>query len=170
VGESLARLACDLAALADDMRAAPESADWLLSEYKHTIERLPHTFDRAGARTKAEDILGRISARHPHVDSRDLFLVYVPEDRIPVAAPLAIELTKRRISIAFSEYEVESQGQLEAAIRHGLEYHRGGVVLCTKSFERAQWDIPGTPDRLRIVRAFAPSLTDELSDWARLLH
>jgi hypothetical protein len=93
VAAALAALARDLAALADDMRAAPESAEWLLAEYARSVEQLPHAFDRAAARANASVILAGVAARRPAVETRDLFLVYVPEDRLSVAAPLAVELT-----------------------------------------------------------------------------
>ncbi len=41
---------------------------------------------------------GGIFFMAPHIEPRDLFLIYVPEDRLPIAAPLAVELTKRRVS------------------------------------------------------------------------
>jgi hypothetical protein len=65
VASALVALAHDLVALADDMRAAPESAEWLLVEYARIVEQLPQTFDRAAARASASAILARVAARHP---------------------------------------------------------------------------------------------------------
>ncbi len=170
VAEALARLARDLAALADDMRAAPESAGWMLAEYSRMVEQMPHDFDRVAANAIAATILARVPARIPIVEPCDLFLVYVPEDRLPVAALLAVELTKRRVSVALSEYEVSSQEQLMAAVQHGLDHHRAGVVLWTAAFERTRWELQlSDTNRLRVLRYVDPEATAALAEWARRL-
>ena len=171
VAADLARLARELVALADDMRTSPESAEWLLAEYIRIILQLPHTFDRAEAHARAAAILSKLTTRSPMIESRDLFLVYLPEDRLPVAAPLAVELAKRRVSVAFSDYEVATSERLTAVLRHGLEHHRGGAVLETKAFARAQWHLPlPQDDRLRVIHPATPSATaSELADWIQRL-
>src|SRR5262245_23010962 len=116
IAAALVRLAHDLVALADDMHAKPESAEWMLAEYNRTLSQLPHAFDRNAVRAGAEAILSQISSRRRVVQSRDLFLVYLAEDRLPVAAPLAIELTKRRITVAIADYEVATGEQFVEAI------------------------------------------------------
>ncbi len=94
-----------------------------------------------------------MAARRPVVESRDLFLVYVPEDRLPVAGPLGVELIKRRVSVAL-DYEVVTGPQLSAALEHGLEHHRAGVVLRTRAFERVEWGFEvQESDRLRVISA-----------------
>ena len=121
VSDALSRLAADLVGLADDMRMSPEAKDWLIGEYERTIARLPHSFDAGAARRNAADVLARAGTRESRREPRDLFLIYVPEDRLPVAAPLAIELTKRRVSVALSEFEVTTPEELAAAVEHGLD-------------------------------------------------
>ena len=171
VGDALAQLARDLAALAGDMQAGPESAEWLLAEYAGTIDRLPHSFDRETTKIRAREIFERITARIPNVDPRDLFLVFVPEDRLSIAAPLAIDLVKRRLSVAFSEYEVSTAQEFESAVRDGLRHHRAGAVLWTSALERARWHVhlPET-DRLRIIRGcHNPGIGADLAAWAHRL-
>ena len=171
VTSALAALAHDLVALADDMRAAPESAEWLLVEYTRIVEQLPHAFDRAAVQASASAILARVAERCPAVESRDLFLVYVPEDRLPVAAPLGVELIKRRVSVAL-DYEVATGAQLSAALEHGLAHHRAGAVLRTRAFERTQWGLGvQESNRLRVIRGCdAPGTAAELVEWIRRLH
>jgi hypothetical protein len=171
VASALAALAHDLVALADDMHAAPESAEWLLVEYGRVVEQLPHTFDRSAAQASASTILARVASRRPVVESRDLFLVYVPEDRLPVAAPLGVELIKRRVSVAL-DYEVVTGPQLSAALDHGLEHHRAGVVLRTRAFERVEWGFEvQESDRLRVISASdAAVAAADLAEWMRRLH
>lgn len=171
VAAALLRLAHDLVALADDMRAKPDSAEWLLTEYNSTLQRLPHVFDREKTSASAAAILARVSVRSPAVESRDIFLVYLPEDRLPVAAPLAIELTKRRVSVAFNGYEVATSDHLAAAIEHGLNHHLGGALLWTNAFARSGWRFqPEESDRLRLLRKFDDSVIEDLADWARRLR
>jgi hypothetical protein len=167
VGEALLQLARDLVALARDMHSPPESADWLFAEYAATIDRLPHAIDRDALKNRARKIVDEIvpAATQP----RDLFLVFVPEDRLAVAAPLAIDLVKRRVSVAFSEYEVTTAEEFHAAVQNGLTHHRAGAVLWTSAFERARWDVrlPVT-DRLRVIReCHHPEVAAELAAWAR---
>lgn len=169
---ALDRLAHELVALADDTRAPAESSEWLIAELSTTIDRLPQSFDRDAAKAAGAAVLARVAARTPAVESRDLFLVYVPEDRLAVAAPLAVELTKRHVSVAFADYEVATAQQLTAAIAHGLAHHRGGVVLCTVAFERAHWPpLPPAGDRIQILRD--PNRSSTVSDiaaWANRLR
>lgn len=161
VADAVARLARDLAALADDMRAAPEYEDWLRAEYERAIVRLPQAFDRTTAIASGNGILAGHTTRRA-IEPRDLFLVYLPEDRLPIAAPLAVELAKRRVSVAFSEYEIATKEQLSAALEHGLVHHRAGAILWSAAFERARWNlsIPES-DRLLILRK--PDLADAVA-------
>ena len=170
VASALAQIAHDLAALADDMRAAPEAADWLIVEYTRVVDQLPQAFDRTVVQAYAAAILARVGARKPVIESRDLFLVYVPEDRLPVAAPLGIELVKRRVSVAL-DYEVATSEQLSAALEHGLAHHRAGVVLQTRAFARMEvrFAVPSS-DRLRLVEDDDPAASAaELANWIRRL-
>jgi len=169
---ALERLAHELVALADDMRTSAEASDWLIAELTTTIEQLPQSFDRAAAKAAGAAVLARVAARTPENEHRDLFLIYVPEDRLPIAAPLAIELSKRRVSVAFADYEVATAEQFSAALAHGLAHHRGGVVLFTKAFARAEWPhLPPVSDRLQILRQpYVPSLAAELSEWVQRLR
>jgi hypothetical protein len=166
---ALEQLARDLVALSDDMHAHPDALEWLRLEFTRTVDGLPHRFDRARVKAAAAAILAGAAARRTPVERRDLFLVYVPEDRLPVAAPLAIELTKRRVSVAFSEYEVESADELEATVLRGLEHHLAGAVLWTSAFARTGWS-PTLPDdeRLRIIRpSDTLSTMNELAAFVR---
>ena len=169
---ALERLAHDLVALADDTRAPAEASDWLIAELHTTIDRLPQSFDREDAKSAGASVLARVASRTPAIEPRDLFLVYVAQDRLPVAAPLAVELTKRRVSVAFADFEVETAQQFTAIVAHGLAHHRGGVVLCTRAFERMQ-SLPATSDndRIRILRhPDSPSALSELVAWANQLR
>jgi hypothetical protein len=165
VVNAIADLARDLAALADDTHAPADAAAWLIDEFNRTVNRLPQTFDRESAKRTGAAILRRIGQRAPNIEPRDLFLIYVPEDRLPIAAPLAVELAKRRVSVAFAEYEVASPEDLAAAVHRGLTHHRGGVVLVTPAFERAAHTAPpAAMDRLRILRP--PDLVTAVGDLA----
>jgi hypothetical protein len=167
---ALTRLAQELVALADDTRAPAESSAWLIAEITTLIDRLPQSFNRDAAKADVAEVIAHVASRAPHIEPRDLFLIYVPEDRLPVAAPLAVELTKRRVSVAFAEYEVATAGQLMAAIDHGLAHHRGGVVLGTKAFDRGQWPSLPMNDRMRIVRDPASGSTIlDLAAWVNRL-
>jgi hypothetical protein len=171
VGDALAQLARDLVGLAGDMHAQPESHEWLFAEYAGTIDRLPHAFDRDATGKRVREILEGIAARKPNTEPRDLFLVFVPEDRLSIAAPLAIDLVKRRLSVAFSEYEVSTAREFESAIENGLTHHRAGAVLWTRALERANWHVhlPET-DRLRVIRdCHHPDIGRELAAWAQRL-
>lgn len=166
----LVRLAHDLVALAGDMRAKPESADWIIAEYNRTLSHLPHTVDRDAARASAAAILSQIATRQPVAESRDLFVVYLPEDRLPVAAPLAIELAKRRITVAIADYEVATSDHFAEAIEHGLQHHRAGAVLCTNAWMK--WGTRphfSESDRLRVLHRFDDRAVAEVADWVRRL-
>ena len=169
LADALNHLAADLVALADDTRVSSDAAPWLLEEFGRTLDRLPDRFDVAAAKETAARVLARVGTRAGDIERRDLFLIYVPEDRLPIAAPLAIELTKRRVSVAFAGYEVASPEQLAAALNHGATHHAAGVVLWTSAFERAQLT-PSLPpgDRVRILKhPEAPSTVQDLLEWHR---
>jgi hypothetical protein len=160
-------LAHELVALADDMRTSGSVLEWLISEFDTTVDRVPHVFDRGRIKSAAAAILSQVPSRTRDVERRDLFLVYVPEDRLPIAAPLAIELTKRRVSVAFADYEVATAQQLTDAIARGLDRHRGGAVLWTKAFARTHGQ-PSRPrnDRVRILADSARTSTVvDLIEW-----
>jgi hypothetical protein len=169
--EALERLAHELVALADDTRAPAEVSDWLIAAFAATIDRLPQAFDRDAAKSAGAAVLAHVAARTPTIEPRDLFLIYLPEDRLPLAAPLAIELTKRRVSVVFADYEVETAQQFAEAIAHGLARHRGGVVLWTPAFERAGWrPVPLASDRIRVLQhPEHPSTVFDLERWANSL-
>ncbi len=170
IRSALERLAHELVALANDMRAPADSAGWLIAELNATIDRLPQSFDRQGAKSAGAAVLAHAS-RTPGIEPRDLFFVYVPEDRLPVAAPLAVELTKRRVSVAFAHYEVATSEQLAGAIANGLAHHRGGVVLSTRNFEQALWEPPTTSDRILVLRHHeSPTTVSDLVAWANKLR
>jgi hypothetical protein len=172
VQAAVERLAHELVALAADMRVPAEASHWLAGELDAMLNRLPHAFDREGARSAAAAILAHTAAGQRPVEMCDLFLVYVPEDRLPVAAPLAIELSKRRVSVAFAPYEVTGPQQTTAALADGLAHHRGGIVLATPAFRRSHGDysLPAVP-RIRIVTdPRAPATVRELLDYAESLR
>ena len=169
---ALERLARELVALTNDMRAHESATEWLINEFNTTIDRLPYAFDRDRMKSTASAILASAPSRIPDIATRDLFLVYAPEDRLPLAAPLAIELTKRRVSVAFADYEVATAEQLQGTIAHGLDRHRGGAVLWTKVFERTHGQ-PQIPlhDRVRILpHAETNSTITDLTRWAHELR
>jgi hypothetical protein len=168
---ALERVAHELVALADDMRAPGSAFEWLTNEFNTTVDRLPHAIERDRIKLTAAAILARVASRAPDTQTRDLFLIYVPEDRLPVAAPLAIELTKRRVSVAFADYEVAAAHQLANTLAHGLDRHRGGAVLWTKAFERTHGQPPPSlHDRVRILPgADNYSIATDLATWANKL-
>ena len=171
VRAEVVRLAHALVSLADDMRAPADTAPWLIGELNATIDRLSHSFDREGAKTEAARALAHVASRTPHTERRDVFLIHVPEDRLPVAAPLAIELTKRRVSVAFAEYEVRTADEFSAAVAQGLARHGGGVILQTRTFDRSTWPPLAPDDRIRVVRAPLPdSIVSDLAAWANRLR
>ena len=168
VAEQLRRLAHDLVALAGDMRAKRDCAEWILAEYDRIVSQLPHTFDRGAARTSAAAIVSQISADPPVVEPHDLFFIYMPEDRLPIAAPLAIELAKRRITVAMADYEVATGDAFAEAVEHGLSHHRAGAVLWTGAFDRlGRVTRPFLSERLRVLRRFDGDAAAELAEWVR---
>jgi hypothetical protein len=167
---ALERLAHELVALADDTRAPAAAAGWLISEFAAVIDRMPQKFDRDNAKSVGTSILSRITVHAPaHPEARDLFLIYVPEDRLAAAAPLAIDLVKRRVSVAFAEYEVATESQLAAAIERGLTLHGVGVLLRSNGFDRFGWSIPVNSDeRFAVLKSpVALSAADDLAAWVR---
>lgn len=164
IRSTLERLALELVALAGDMRSPTGAAEWLRGEFDSTIDRLPQQFDRAGAKGGGAAIFARLT-RAAETEARDLFLIYVPEDRLPVAAPLAIELTKRRVSVAFADYEVATASEFAAAMSRGAAVHRRGAILRTAAFDRTGWELPAETDHLRIIRDADHSAADVLAEW-----
>ena len=135
--EALAR---ELVALADDMNADPSFAAWVIEEFQRLVlQPAPPVLAQLGSQ----------AARGP--ERRDLFLIYVPEDRLPIAAPLAVELAKRRVSVAFSDFEVESETQLAAARARGRALHRAGALLLTPDFRRRGLAEPPSDPHLTIL-------------------
>jgi hypothetical protein len=139
------QLADALVALADDMKAPPEAAEWIAAEFARLF----------GPGATADELLKRAGQRRPPVEPRDLFLIYVPEDRLTVAGPLAVELSKRRVTVAFSQYEVDRRDDLLAGIAHGLAHHRAGAVLFTAEFARKPWSQEPLDSRLLVLRDLA---------------
>jgi hypothetical protein len=150
-------LAEELVALADDMKARAEAAGWVAAEYERLI----------GTTFPDPELLGRIGQHRAETAARDFFLIYVPEDRLSVAGPLAVELVKRRISVAFSEYEVAGSDELEAAVKQGLARNRAGALLVTPEFERKPWRQEPDHPRLLILRdaAHPGTVADRLAAW-----
>ena len=179
VAEVLAQIARDLVALADDTRASAEVRDWTINEYTGALDRVRQTCSHRvdadfvrlleATRERAAEILADIGKHSPaDTDPRDLFLMYVPEDRLPVAAPLAIELTKRRFTVAFSEYEIATMEQMTERLDAGASRHRAGILLVTPEFLRKGWQIPPETDRFRVVMpANAVAAAGELAVWLR---
>ncbi len=176
LGEVITRLARDLVALADDMRALPEEAGWTAQEFRSAVDRAAHLFSHRAdgdlahsidnARTRGVEILSAVGAHRAPDTGRDLFLMYVPEDRIPIAAPLAVELTKRRFTVAFSDYEVDTLDQFHERSGRGLERHTAGLFLETRNIGRRGWKMPPSTDRFRIVRPGSPeSSVDRICVW-----
>jgi hypothetical protein len=152
IDAAVERLAHELVALARDMRAPAGASHWLIGELDAIVDRLPQAFDRERSRSLAAAILAGTGTRRRHVEPCDVFLVYLPEDRLPIAAPLAIELSKRRVSVAFAAYEVTAPAQTAAALADGLAQHRGGILLATPAFRRshAGYCVPALP-RIRVL-------------------
>ena len=164
------RLAHDLVSLVGDMRMSADVVGWLTAELDVTIDRLPQSFDRDATRSSGASILAGARTSALRVSRNDLFLIYAPPDRLPLAAPLAVELTKRRVSVAFANYEVATVDEFTAAMAHGLTHHRGGLVLWTANLERAQAVAPLENDRVRVIRQFDSATVLELTDWTRALR
>jgi hypothetical protein len=181
VAEVLGRLARDLVALAGDMRAPADAVEWTREEYRKTLDRASHTFSHRAdadfahhfdmAQARGAEILEAIGhSKERESETRDLFLMYVPEDRLPIAAPVAIELTKRRFSVAFSDYEVTTFDQMREGIQRGLTHHRAGVLLATRELARKGWMLPEETDRFRVLRPMiAVATANELAIWLRAL-
>jgi hypothetical protein len=156
-GEQLAR---ELVALAADMRASAGWAPWVIDRFERVLQR-------PAPAVLAE--LGRGETRK--TQRRDLFLVYVPEDRLPVAAPLAVELVKRGVSVAFSEYEVAHAAELEPALERGLHAHRAGAVVVTPAFSSRGMHEPKR-ERLTVVgeSPSPPRQAEDLILWLSKVH
>ena len=168
---ALEQLAHGLVSLADDMRVTAEASEWVVAEFNTTIDRLPQSLDHDGTKSTGAAILARIGTRTRQTPARDLFLIYAPPDRLPLAAPLAVELEKRRVSVAFAGYEAATAAEFSTAMAHGLALHRGGLVLWTSSFERAHQAVPPENDRLRVLRQIDPASTvTDLVEWVRVLR
>jgi hypothetical protein len=155
------QLARELVALGEDMKAPPEFAAWVIEEYERVFQQPAPALLRA---------LGGTPAREP--ERRELFLIYVPEDRLPIAAPLAVELAKRRVSVAFSEYEVESATQLTTALERGRHVHRAGAVLVTPAFLHRGLPEPAPDDRLAVLghTTLLPAQAEGLILWLSKIH
>jgi hypothetical protein len=165
--DGLERLAHDLVGLARDMRADGESALWLTDEYVRAVDRLPVAFERDQVVARATGIIGQIASFRYAADRRDLFLIHVPEDRVAVAAPLAIELAKRRLTVALAEYEVTTAEELEHAVERGLTDHAAGIVLSTGAYKRRQLPDLAPEPRLQILSCSHDSYSiDDLVLWA----
>ena len=76
------------------MHVGPESSEWLRAEFERSLDHLPYRVDREAILQHAARIFEAMPSSRPEITPCDLFLVYVPEDRLPVAAPLAIDLVK----------------------------------------------------------------------------
>lgn len=172
IRSAVERLAHELIALAEDMHVRGGASQWLINELDTTIQRLPHVFNRDEVRQVVASIVKRVPLPQPNVEPLDLFLVYVPEDRLPLAAPLAIELVKRRVTIAIAEYEVTTAEHTTAALAYGLAHHRGGVLLLTQAFERTQPGyVPSAHDRVRVITdPQVPETVQELAAFAIALR
>ena len=167
---AIERLAQGLVSLADDMRVTAEASEWLSSELNTAIDRIPQSFDREEAKSAGAAILARMTTRAHQIVASDLFLVYSPQDRLPLAAPLAVELAKRRVSVAFAGYEVATADEFANAVAHGLAHHRGGIVLWTSSLERCHPPAVEDP-RVRVLRQIDPeTAVTDLVEWTRFLR
>jgi hypothetical protein len=151
------QLAEDVAALADDMKAPQQAAEWVAVEFERLL----------GREFPVREILARIGRNRAKAEPRDFFLIYVPEDRLSVAGPLAVELAKRRVRVAFSEYEVASREELDAAVELGLARNRAGALLVTPDFERKPWRYEPNNPRLLILRnaAHPAIVAEQLVTW-----
>lgn len=151
------QLAEDVAALADDTKAPEQAAEWVAVEFERLL----------GREFPVREILARIGRSRAEIEPRDFFLIYVPEDRLSIAGPLAVELAKRRVSVAFSEYEVASRNDLDAAVEHGLTHNRAGALLVTPEFERKPWRDEPNHSRLLLLRNIARPVVvaQELVIW-----
>jgi len=153
-------LARELVALGDDMKAPPAFAAWVIEEYERVLQR------------PAPPLLARLGGNFPpQVQRCDLFLVYVPEDRLPIAAPLAVELTKRGTRVAFSGFEVESHDELASAVARGLAVHAAGAMLPTPDFLRRGLT-PLSASRLLVLDPGTSSLTqaEAVVRWLSEFH
>ena len=151
------QLAEDAAALADDMKVPQQGAEWVAVEFERLL----------GREFPVSEILDRIGRNRAKSQPRDLFLIYVPEDRLSIAGPLAIELAKRRVSVAFSEYEIATREDLDAAVQLGLAGNRAGALLVTPDFERRPWRHEPSDPRLLILRntTHPARVAEQIATW-----
>jgi hypothetical protein len=178
VAEVLMQLAHDLVALSDDTRASVEVRDWTINQYTGSLDRVRHAFSHPDdadflrllevTRVRAIDILADVGQHSVERAPHDVFVMYVPEDRLPVAAPLAVELTKRGFTVAFSDYEIATIEQMAERVESGVSRHRAGILLVTPEFLRKGWGTPPENERLRVVKpASAFAAANELAVWLR---
>ncbi|MBW8884855.1 MAG: hypothetical protein JF612_08795 [Planctomycetia bacterium] len=132
----LIAIAEHLVALAADMHAEAAYADWVIAEYERVLTPRVDPASLAAAKDRSRTILRTIGTSKPQGDRRDLFILYAPEDRLPIAAPLAVELSKRRVRVAFSEFEAADETDISQLIDSGTRAHDAGVLLVTSNFVR----------------------------------
>jgi hypothetical protein len=177
IAEVLIQLARELVALAVDTRASADAREWTTSEYCNALDRVVQTFShRSDAdftllfqsiQVRGIELLDDLGKHQgTDIEPRDLFMMYVPEDRLPIAAPLAIELTKRRFTVAFSDFEIATSEQMNERLEYGACHHRAGILLVTSAFLRRAWRVPQETDRFRLVKpADRLAIPDGLAKW-----
>jgi len=181
VSEALLRLARDLVDLASDTRASADALEWTVDAYSSALDRVQVSFSHRTdgdfpklldtLKTRGAEILEAIAHIRNDDTPRDLFMMYLPEDRLPIAAPLAIELTKRRFTIAFSDFEISTHEEMLAAVEHGLARHLAGILLVTPAFDRRGWAAPLRTSHFRLLRPDAIQATaDNVAAWLRALR
>jgi hypothetical protein len=177
VTELLMELARELVALAVDMRAPADVRQWAIGQYASALDGvLPIFSGRPDAdfahlihavQERGTEVLAHLGSElDADLAPRDLFMIYVPEDRLPVAAPIAVELAKRRFTIAFSDFEIESADAMARRHAAGMGIHRAGTLLVTSSFLRRGWQAPPESDSFRLVRPVSlDGAVEELANW-----
>src|SRR5262249_47776673 len=140
-----------------DMKAPSEASEWVISEFDRSTREC----------VDARDILGRIGREPIASETQDLFMVYLPEDRLPVAGPIAIELVKRGISVAFSEFEVRDPDERSRAMARGLARHRAGVLLRAPLFKQRGWLVGAGEPRLLLFEdtSHPPEAAASVARW-----
>jgi len=159
LSEGVVQLAAGVVQLSKDMRASPGWRDWIIVEFDRLLEsRIPDAV-LARVRSQAHALLGSIGSEPAPARPCDVFVAYVPEDRLPLAAPLAVELSKRGARVGFADFEFEDVEQLKAAVGRGLSAGAPGVLILSPNFDRRiDRSAFFPPDRLLIVDDFGDRL------------
>ena len=145
-GDALrARTACARAGCPCRRHARPRPKHRVAHRRIHRNDR-SHAADvrsRCGAKSARRGDPGAHRRRAPaDSEARDLFLIYVPEDRLPLLRPSPSSWIKRRVSVAFADYEVATAAATDRGDRARPRASPRRRRALDVAFERFQLRLP----------------------------